>query len=627
MRVLLVDHDSEGLETIARAIRGVLELDCVTSKGDALLLLRQNTYDVLIACERAVDGSGLDLLGRTTRTAVPLKRIFAAAPERLQLLGPRLAPFKVQRTINYPIDLEELWLAIAQVTGGPNDETDGTIERVVLDERGIPAIGTTPRAPIPSRPPAPLGAMRAAPAPVHTPAPAIAASASGGRSAAARLAQPIPEPPLRAPPAPRQPPPAMRQAAAEAQMRAHAPAMKPIPPMPMSAAAAPAPRAPLNDWTPESPLEDDFAQVAAQARMGVQRKVVDEVTHRKKQRLLTACGVAVAVSGVIVFLIEKFYDPDARAREQAIAETVTKMAEQQKVTDNLTLIEVDIENAIMNNELDSARASLATLVEKSPGHPRREFLQDAIDRAVALQKLAGQTPAQAQVLATPPSAERKAAANARPADRNVARTPTRPPDRVASRTPDRPVAPRTLKEAPPTAPRTYGAPISEPPRRTTIPLDTPINSPSTSGSIYRSDNFPGRTVEASDSAVGRGTASVAAPGSSNASGSAAVSMPPVAAPVQAPPAAVDVVPAKIVKRVTPVVSSDVPRKTKGFVIVKFEIGENGRVGNVAVVESTPAGVFDEAATTAVRKWIYEPRKENGAPVASQSRAKLVFDEG
>ena len=195
MRVLLVDHDSEGLETIARAIRGVLELDCVTSKGDALLLLRQNTYDVLIACERAVDGSGLDLLGRTTRTAVPLKRIFAAAPERLQLLGPRLAPFKVQRTINYPIDLEELWLAIAQVTGGPNDETDGTIERVVLDERGIPASGTTPRAPIPPRPPAPLGGMRSASPPPQAPAPAIAVAASGARAAAARMVQPAPEPP------------------------------------------------------------------------------------------------------------------------------------------------------------------------------------------------------------------------------------------------------------------------------------------------------------------------------------------------------------------------------------------------------------------------------------------------
>src|SRR3982750_2328816 len=194
MRVLLVDHDSEGLESITRAIRGVLELDCVTSKGDALLLLRQNTYDVLVACERAVDGSGLDLLGRTTRTAAPLKRIFAAAPERLQLLGPRLAPFKVQRTINYPIDLEELWLAIAQVTGGPNDETDGTIERVVLDERGIPANGTIPRSPIPPRPPAPLGGAAA------PPAPAIAAAAANGRAATARVAQPVPEPPLRAPP-------------------------------------------------------------------------------------------------------------------------------------------------------------------------------------------------------------------------------------------------------------------------------------------------------------------------------------------------------------------------------------------------------------------------------------------
>ena len=240
MRVLLVDHDSEGLETIARAIRGVLELDCVTSKGDALLLLRQNTYDVLIACERAVDGSGLDLLGRTTRTAVPLKRIFAAAPERLQLLGPRLAPFKVQRTINYPIDLEELWLAIAQVTGGPNDETDGTIERVVLDERGIPASGTTPRAPIPPRPPAPLGGMRSAPAPAPSPAhvPSIAASAGGARTAAARVAQPVPEPPLRAPPPPRAPPPAMRQPTATAQMRASAPPMRPIPPMPMPQPAA-----------------------------------------------------------------------------------------------------------------------------------------------------------------------------------------------------------------------------------------------------------------------------------------------------------------------------------------------------------------------------------------------------
>src|SRR6185436_876822 len=102
-----------------------------------------------------------------------------------------------QRTINYPIDLEELWLAIAQVTGGPNDETDGTIERVVLDERGIPSEGSVPRSPIPPRPPAPLAAV---------PPPPVASTAASGRYATARVTQPAPEPPLRAPPPPRQPP-------------------------------------------------------------------------------------------------------------------------------------------------------------------------------------------------------------------------------------------------------------------------------------------------------------------------------------------------------------------------------------------------------------------------------------
>jgi len=632
MRVLLVDHDSEGLETIARAIRGVLELDCVTSKGDALLLLRQNTYDVLIACERAVDGSGLDLLGRTTRTAVPLKRIFAAAPERLQLLGPRLAPFKVQRTINYPIDLEELWLAIAQVTGGPNDETDGTIERVVLDERGIPAAGTVPRSPIPPRPPAPLGVMRATPAPAATPlhAPAVA-SGGGARTAAARVAQPVPEPPLRAPPPPRAPPavrqsapPPARQPAATPQMRAPAPALKPIPPMPMAPQAnGPGARAELPGWTPEppAPADDDFAQVAAQARLGVQRKVFDEVGRHRRQRLLTACGVAVAVAGVLVFLIDKFYDPQARAREQAIAAEVSRMAEQQKVTDNLTLIEIDIENAIMNNDLDAARNELAKLIEKSPKHARREFLQASIDRAAELQKLAGKSvaPVPAQVIA-PASVER-----ARP--RAAERAPARAPERVAARAPERTaernVPARTAREASSSAPRTYGAPISDLPRERSIALDAPINSPGTIAAPARRDNaFGGRTVEASDSAIGRSAAAVADPVSS---GSAEVAMPPAAAAAPPTPAPLDVTPAKIIKRVLPVPPSGVSRKTSGYVIVRFNISESGRVGNVEVVESTPAGIFDESAAAAVRKWTYEPRRENGTAVASTGQARLVFD--
>jgi protein TonB len=386
--------------------------------------------------------------------------------------------------------------------------------------------------------------------------------------------------------------------------------------------AVPAPQDLLQDWTPESPPEDDFAQISAQARLGVERKVVDEASRRKKQRLLTACGVAVAVAGILVFLIEEFYDPEARAREHAIAQEMTRMAEQQKVTDNLTLIEVDIETAIMNNELDLARVELAKLVEKSPTHPRREFLQKSIDRAAELQKLGAAAPStvQAQVISAP-----TASSKPRQPDRSADRAPARAPERVAARAPERSVTPRTLKEAPPPQPRTYGAPVSEPPQARTIPLDAPINSQTTTTQVQRTDTFRGRTVEASDSAVGRATSAVSSPGSSGTSGSAAVALPPVAAPAQAPPAPLDVVPARIVKRVTPLVSDDVPRKASGFVVVKFEIGTNGRVSDVAVVESTPAGVFDDAATAAVRKWIYEPRKENGVAVVSQSKARLVFD--
>lgn len=628
MRVLLVDHDSEALETVTRAIRGVLELDCVTSKGDALLLLRQNTYDVLIACERCIDGSGLDLLGRTTRTAVPLKRIFAAAPERLQLLGPRLAPFKVQRTINYPIDLEELWLAIAQVTSGPEDETDGTIERVVLDERGIPAAGSVPRSPIPPRPPAPLSGLPTA--------------VSAGHAATARLTQPTPEPPLRPPPPPRAPPPPVARAPAPprttsdtGRMRSLVPPVAPPPPPaqplpPMTASSLEE----FPAWTPEPPPEEGFAEVSAQARFGVQQKVADEASRRKRQRVLAAGGVAIVVAGVLVLLVENFYDPQARAREKAIAAQITLMSEQQKVSDNLALIEIEIETAIMNNDLDTARREFALLVEKAPDHPRLEFLRKSIDRTAELAQLSpqdsdpdtDQEPAKAAAL---PQAGTRA-----PAKPRVERNTERSEDRTSSRTSERSVAGRPRGPAsPPT--RTYGAPIGESPRQS-LPLDAPINSPPVA-TVRRADNsFPGRTIEASDSSVGRAAPPPPAEQTpttrainttpSNASGSAAMPNAIVApAPAPEPPAPVDVVPARIVKRVTPVAPRNTPAKTKGYVVVRFSIGLNGRVSNLEVVESEPQGMFDDAAQNAVRKWLYEPRKENGVAVESTARARLIFE--
>ncbi|MBK6599036.1 MAG: response regulator transcription factor [Proteobacteria bacterium] len=144
MRVLLVDHDPAAMENVARALRGVVQLECVCTKADALARVRKSAYDVLIACERVGDGSGLDLLGRIGKNLPDMERIFAAAPERLQLLGPRLNPFKVAHAIAYPIDLEQLWMALAAVAGGVDTSLEETIEHVVLDETGQPPVSPRP---------------------------------------------------------------------------------------------------------------------------------------------------------------------------------------------------------------------------------------------------------------------------------------------------------------------------------------------------------------------------------------------------------------------------------------------------------------------------------------------------
>jgi protein TonB len=130
-------------------------------------------------------------------------------------------------------------------------------------------------------------------------------------------------------------------------------------------------------------------------------------------------------------------------------------------------------------------------------------------------------------------------------------------------------------------------------------------------------------------------AAVGAAASPSMSG-ANLATPPATAPAPAPPpaatrsqsgaaAVVDVVPAKIIKRIAPIAPPGVPRKTAGQVVVKYTISDNGRVTDIEVVESTPAGVFDDAAESAVRKWVYEPRRENGVAVESQARARIVFE--
>lgn len=64
--------------------------------------------------------------------------------------------------------------------------------------------------------------------------------------------------------------------------------------------------------------------------------------------------------------------------------------------------------------------------------------------------------------------------------------------------------------------------------------------------------------------------------------------------------------------------------TTGVVVVQIHIDETGAVDDVRVVESTPPGVFDEAAIESVRSWHFEPATSAGRPTASWVRQTIRF---
>ena len=62
-----------------------------------------------------------------------------------------------------------------------------------------------------------------------------------------------------------------------------------------------------------------------------------------------------------------------------------------------------------------------------------------------------------------------------------------------------------------------------------------------------------------------------------------------------------------------------PRKAlrlerEGYVIIEFDVAQDGSVIDPYVLEGEPAGLFNRAAMKSIRKWIYEPSNYDGVPV-------------
>lgn len=83
--------------------------------------------------------------------------------------------------------------------------------------------------------------------------------------------------------------------------------------------------------------------------------------------------------------------------------------------------------------------------------------------------------------------------------------------------------------------------------------------------------------------------------------------------------------ARLLTRVEPEYPREALRgRQQGWVEVEFTVGRDGSVSDVQVVAARPPRVFDRAAVRAMQDWRFEPRVENGEPVASRLRQRFDF---
>lgn len=67
------------------------------------------------------------------------------------------------------------------------------------------------------------------------------------------------------------------------------------------------------------------------------------------------------------------------------------------------------------------------------------------------------------------------------------------------------------------------------------------------------------------------------------------------------------------------------QKIAGSVLVQFTVDVNGETRDVRVLEANPPGVFDRAATNAIRRWRYAPMIVNGTAVQVPVKTLLRFE--
>ncbi len=85
-------------------------------------------------------------------------------------------------------------------------------------------------------------------------------------------------------------------------------------------------------------------------------------------------------------------------------------------------------------------------------------------------------------------------------------------------------------------------------------------------------------------------------------------------------------PPKLVRQMEPKYPPDAKRtKTEGRVVVRCLITAKGKADKMEIVESEPAGVFDESAMKAIKYWQFRPGVLKGEMVDTWVKIPLTFE--
>ena len=133
MRILVADQNALLLAAITATFGPHCDLVTATRRDVCLAQVETHKFDVVIACDKLSDYTGLELLSEVAAISPETLLIFAANPKRLNQLGNRLAVFDLFAVLSYPITPGKLLDVLKRARQSLRTPSKPKIKHVVLD--------------------------------------------------------------------------------------------------------------------------------------------------------------------------------------------------------------------------------------------------------------------------------------------------------------------------------------------------------------------------------------------------------------------------------------------------------------------------------------------------------------